>query len=209
MVRGGFVAPHTVYCFCSMPIAHHAPWDARPAGRFSFRNPIKREVNHRKGRGNLGVVGAAARPGVSLPPGKCGWGRTWQKFVAPSPIRRFTFGPCRSPGEPMPCAPSAPQCPCGHFLFWNHSPPRMGMERVVPVAMPLRAFFVLERLEGRGHEMVPLNKSRNALAGIFCFGTKKEVLRTCMLPHHRRNALAGIFCFGTGEGETFVVWKRW
>ena len=64
------------------------------------------------------------------------------------------------------------------------------------VAMPLRAFFVLERaFVFRSGPKV--SHRRNALTGIFCFGTF-----ACICPVSRRrrlcrNALTGIFCFGT------------
>ena len=63
--------------------------------------------------------------------------------------------------------------------------------------MPLRAFFVLERfagIDGNGSGVVT---RRNALTGIFCFGTYYAPPVWKIGGGLCRNALTGIFCFGT------------
>ena len=112
------------------------------------------------------------------------------------PLRAFFVLELAIPEIRVPISSIESQCPYGHFLFWN---------------------------DCENGRVWLLNRGRrNALTGIFCFGTQ----RRCNMPlvlTERRNALTGIFCFGTGPLATrtavfmvvamplraFFVLERW
>ena len=59
------------------------------------------------------------------------------------------------------------QCPYGHFLFWNYSGARFGPGPNGWVAMPLRAFFVLEPAQHHCEQAAPSNSVAMPLRAFF------------------------------------------
>ncbi len=141
----------------------------------------------------------------------------------------FCFGTCANwfvqIGQPIN---RESQCPCGHFLFWNTPTLKPGIRvgfGICSSQCPCGHFLFWNTASTLNtsdiHACGP--SSRNALAGIFCFGTPiTRDSKGLLLPQSQcpcghflfwnkkrdqccggdlhiisRNALAGIFCFGT------------
>ena len=119
---------------------------------------------------------------------------------SPSPLRAFFVleQPRRKEDTPEYQA-VASQCPYGHFLFWNAVFRKIETGLLRQVAMPLRAFFVLEQRAilffggARWTGVAMPLRAFFVLELSLCYAPFSFVLS-------RRNALTGIFCFGTRGG---------
>ena len=87
--------------------------------------------------------------------------------------------------------------PLRAFFVFPHLTAEWLIEESMYVSMPLRAFFVFPPFAISLLDMPYV--SFNALTGILCFSTQKELYNGCK-DWASFNALTGILCFSTGPG---------